>query len=288
LVEDDRPRPIEHFRRDLEAAVRWKAVHENSFGGSKRHELGIHLVGLENFGAHILFGFKAHAGPRIGVDSHRAGDGFARIVHQFDFRFRLASDALAVGNHFRRRRVIWRCGDAEMNAEASGEIHQGMADVVAVADVGQLETAQHAKTLLKGKEISERLAGMEFVGKGVDHRNAGVGGHLFENALRVDAGDDAVDPAVEIARDIGDRFALAERGRGLRVIEEDHGSAHALNADIEGDAGAERGLLENQGDEFAVQRRGVTDRAGLDIGREVKELTGVRGTPFGSGEEIVR
>jgi hypothetical protein len=50
--------------------------------------------------------------------------------------------------------------------------------------------------------------------------------------------DDALHPAIEIARDIGNGFASAERGGGLGVIEENYGAAHTLNAYFEGDAGA--------------------------------------------------
>src|SRR5712672_186964 len=104
----------------------------------------------------------------------------------------------------------------------------------------------------------------------------------------IDAGDDTLHPAVEIASDIGDGFAGAERGGSLGVVEENHRAAHALDADVESDARTERRLFENKGDEFALQRRSVADGTRFDVGGEVEEFAGVRGTPFGSGEEIVR
>ena len=70
------------------------------------------------------------------------------------------------------------------------------------------------------------------------------------------------------------------------MIEEHHCAAHALDADVKSDARAQRGFLENQGDEFAVQRGGVANRSRLDVRREVEEFAGVRGAPFRSGEEI--
>src|SRR6266403_1452598 len=68
------------------------------------------------------------------------------------------------------------------------------------------------------------------------------------------AGDNALHPAVEIASDIGDGFAGAERGGGLGVVEKNHGAAHALDADVKSHARAERRLFENESDEFALQR----------------------------------
>ncbi len=129
---------------------------------------------------------------------------------------------------------------------------------------------------------------MKFVGERVDHRDVGVGGHFLENALVIDARDNALHPAIEIARDIGDGLAGAERSGSLRVVKENHGAAHALDTDFKGDTRAERGLLENQGDELAMQGGGVADGASFYIGREMEKFARMRGTPFASGEEIVR
>jgi hypothetical protein len=74
----------------------------------------------------------------------------------------------------------------------------------------------------------------------------------------------------------------------LRVIEENHGAAHALDTDFKGDARTERGLFENERDEFPVERRSVADRTSLYVSREMQEFAGVRGAPLGSSEEIIR
>src|SRR5213082_1744320 len=134
----------------------------------------------------------------------------------------------------------------------------------------------------------QALAGMELVGKRVDHRNAGVCGHFLEHLLRINARHDAVNPAVEVARHIRYRFPLAERSGGLRVIKEHYRSAHALNPDIEGDARTQRGLFENQGNKFAVQRGGIATGSRFDVRCEVEEFARMRGTPFRSSEEIGR
>src|SRR6267378_4298960 len=129
---------------------------------------------------------------------------------------------------------------------------------------------------------------MKFVGEGVDHRNVSVAGHFLEDALLVHARDDTMHPALEVARDVGDGFARAERRRRLRVIQENDGTAHALNSDVEGDARAQRWLFENQGDEFSVERGSVAYRTGLDVRRKLEQFARVRGAPFRSGEEIIR
>src|SRR6202011_5310859 len=73
----------------------------------------------------------------------------------------------------------------------------------------------------------------------------------------------------------------------LRVVEEGHGAAHALNADLEGDARAQRGLLEDQREKFAAQRRGVPGGMRLDVRGELQEFARLRGAPFRSGEQVV-
>ena len=129
-----------------------------------------------------------------------------------------------------------------------------MADVVAVADVCELEAAQCAEFLFQGKEIGERLAGMKLVGERVDHGDAGVRRHFLEDTLMVNASDDALHPALEVARHVGDGLPCAERGGCLRVVQKNNGTTHTLDADVEGDPRAERGLLKNQRDELAVER----------------------------------
>src|SRR5882724_5139288 len=113
---------------------------------------------------------------------------------------------------------------------------------------------------------------MKFIGERVDHRNVGVGGHFFENALVIYAGYDALHPAVEIASDIGDGFAGAERGGSLGVVEKNYGTAHALDADVKSHARAERRLFENESDEFSLQRGSVADGTRFNVGGEVEKF----------------
>src|SRR5713101_180845 len=288
LIEDDRLRTVEDFRGDFQAAVRRKTVHEYGVRRGERHQLGVDLIRLEHGVSHLPLGLKSHAGPGIGVDAHRAVHRFARVGQQLDFGFRFARHAFAIGDNFRQRCVFRGRSYAQVNAEASGKINQRVANIVAITDVGKFEAAKRAEFFFEGEKIRERLARMKLVGERIDHRNARVGGHFFEDTLLVNASDDAMHPALEVARDIGDGLARAERRGRLCVVKEDDGATHALNADIEGDTRAERGLLKNQGDEFSLERGRVADRAGLDIRGELEQFARVRGAPLRSGEEIIR
>src|SRR5271169_1527825 len=68
LVEHDGVRSIQNFVGNLGAAVRRKTVHENGAWRGEFHELAIDLVRLKNIATDFFFGFKAHAGPGIGID----------------------------------------------------------------------------------------------------------------------------------------------------------------------------------------------------------------------------
>src|SRR5580704_222024 len=85
-----------------------------------------------------------------------------------------------------------------------------MADVVAIADVGELQPAQAAKTLLKRKEIGERLARMVTVGKRVNHRNRGVLSKRVDGLLRERPRNDPVNPAFETSCHVRNGFALTQ------------------------------------------------------------------------------
>ncbi len=160
-----------------------------------------------------------------------------------------------------------------------------MANVVAVTDVGELQTFERAEFFFECEEIGERLTGMEFVGESVDDGNFRGGGHLVEDPLFVNASDDAVNPALEIASDIGDGFAFAEASLG--VIKKNDVAGHALNSDLESDASTQRRFFEDERDKFSAQRVGITGGIGLDVRRDREKFSRMRRTPFGSGEQIV-
>ena len=278
-------RAVENIRSDFIAAVRRKTVQKHSVWRGLRHQLGVHLIRLERGGSHLLLGFKTHAGPGIGVDALRAGDGFAGVGQQFNFGASFARGAFGFGDHFGGGSVVGGSGDAQIDAEARREKKKRVTNVVAVADVGKFESAEGAELFFEGEKIGEGLARMKFIGERVDHRNAGVGGHFLENALFVNARDDAVNPAFEIASDVGDGFAFAEAGLG--VVEKNDVATHALNADFKGDTSAERGLFKNEREDFVAQAGGLARGLGFDVRGELKEVARVRGIPFSAGEEIV-
>ena len=127
---------------------------------------------------------------------------------------------------------------------------------------------------------------MKFVRQGVDDGNSNVLRHFVEHTLLVNARDDALHPALQVARHVGDGFALAEPR--LRVIQKDHEAAHALNADFEGDARAQRRLLKNQRDMLAAKRGSILRGTRLDVGGALQQIARIGGAPFGPGEQVFR
>src|SRR5258706_15418656 len=96
--------------------------------------------------------------------------------------------------------------------------------------------------LLQSEEVGERLARMFEVAERVDYRNRGMRGHLFHGGVVEGAQHDQVDPALEVVGDVAERFAGIEAAGGL--VDKKSGTAKAVHAGFEGEAGAEGGLFE--------------------------------------------
>ncbi len=142
-------------------------------------------------------------------------------------------------------------GDGAVCAELRGGEHEGVADVVAVADVGEVEALGGAEALFEGEEVGDGLAGMFEVGEGVDDGDAGAGGHLGDGVVGVGAEDDDGHPALDVVGHVGEGFAFAEGRLGL--VDEDGVAAEGVDGGLEGEAGAEDAFSKNM---HHLRRRG--------------------------------
>ena len=111
---------------------------------------------------------------------------------------------------------------------------------------------------------------------------------LLERLLRERADDDGVDPALEIARDVGDRLAPAERDVRLQ---RDHVAAELADRDLERRARAQRRLVEQHRDVAAVERVGgrrmPPERAvGLHLRGELQAALEIGGVEVEDREEV--
>ena len=169
-------------------------------------------------------------------------------------------------------------------------MHQRRADVVAVADEGDAPAVERAPALGQRLHVGQRLARMLFVAERVDdvqlRRDLG---DLVQPLLAERADHHRVDPALEVAGHVVDRLAIGVHhvGRDLDDV-----AAELADADREGDAGAQRGLLEQQADVPAVQRlRGrrlhALDALALQLRRELEQLGDAIGIEIENGQEIL-
>ncbi len=93
--------------------------------------------------------------------------------------------------------------------------------------------------------------------------DAGAGGHLGDGVVRVGAEDDEVHPALEIMGHVGEGLALAEGRLGL--VDEDGVAAEGVDGGLEGEAGAQRGLLEEH--DHLARIEGVAEVFGVVLDR---------------------
>src|SRR5271154_4482170 len=159
-----------------------------------------------------------------------------------------------------------------------------MADVVAVADVCELQSAQSAEAFFKREEIRERLTGMKTIGQRIYYRDTPVRGEFIERLLGKNARDDSVHHALQIFCHIANRFALAEP-RGS-VIKKNGAAAQTRNADFESYARAERGFLEDHREKLTFERASIAVGPRLNIGCQMEKLAYLRGAPFHAGQKV--
>ena len=128
---------------------------------------------------------------------------------------------------------------------------------------------------------------MAAVGQPVDDRHGGVLHHFLEMRHADGAQQDDVDIARQHPRRIGDGLAPAELRFGMAQY--DHLAAELAHADLEGDPGAGRRLLENHRQGLAREGRRIAARrrAALEGGAEIEDFAQGGGREVGEIEEVL-
>src|SRR5262245_8830206 len=108
---------------------------------------------------------------------------------------------------------------------------------------------------------------MEGVAERVDDGHGRPSRQIVDGLLCEHAGDDPIDPAIQIAGDVLQWLADADG-----AIDKDGGSAELRDGEFKSESGAEGGFFEKEGDGFAVEN--VSEGAGsaLDFAGEVEEV----------------
>jgi hypothetical protein len=136
-----------------------------------------------------------------------------------------------------------------------------MRNVVAVAHIGEFHVVQVAELLLQREIVCERLAGMLEFTQSVDHRDAGVFRHSCDRCVRERTQHDAINPALEIMRDVAEALSRVDARRGL--IDKECVSTEAGDTGLEGEARAQRWLLEEHHQLLAGERAAKVGRTSL-------------------------
>ena len=134
-----------------------------------------------------------------------------------------------------------------------------------------------AEVLFERHEVGQRLAGMLEVGERVDDRHARIRGHFGDGVVGVGAQHDYIDPALHVARHVGNGLAFAQRRTGL--VDEDRVAAHGVDARFKAEPRAQAGLLKHQHHLLGVERVAILARIALDLVAELQD-----GAHFGAGQ----
>ena len=139
--------------------------------------------------------------------------------------------------------------------------------IIAVSHIRQLQAIQPAELFFQRENVRERLAWMIEIAQGIDDRNARPVREIVNRLLGERARDNRIRPAVEIPCNVFQRLPFADNA-GLR----DRVSAELLRREFESHPRAQRGLLEQQGDGPAFQRRRKTLARLFHLLRYVKKV----------------
>src|SRR5208283_710868 len=126
---------------------------------------------------------------------------------------------------------------------------------------------------------------MAEVGETVDDGNARPLRHLFDDLMGEGANHDALNEALEILADVVNGFAFAEvdfRGRQIQSK-----AAQLMDANVEADARAQRGLLENEGEGLPLKGFAEQFGIGLDEPREFNEFSNFLRRKIANGKKVV-
>ena len=126
-----------------------------------------------------------------------------------------------------------------------------MADVVAVAEIGQPQTLEPAELVPQRQQIAQRLDRVEALGQRIEDRNGGAAHEGDEIVVGAEARRDPVDVAAEDLRGVGQRLAPGE----LKLVRAEKGgmAAELLHPGLERVARAGAGMLEEHAQGLAGQ-----------------------------------
>ncbi len=106
--------------------------------------------------------------------------------------------------------------------------------------------------LFESEDVRHHLAGMGLLGQAVDDRNRRVARQFLHVGMVENADHDRVDIARKNARGVGEGFAAAQLHLGAR--KHDRFAAELAHRQIERDARARRGTIEDHRQRLARQR----------------------------------
>jgi len=129
-------------------------------------------------------------------------------------------------------------------------------DVVApIADVGNAQTGDLAKTFAQREDVGDRLARMRLGGERVNDGHGGGARKTLESRMIVGADDDGVDITGEDARGVFGR--LPRTDRKLRALREERLRAQVRQGHFERNSRSQAGLFEEKGHGAPFEQRAL-------------------------------
>ncbi|VXA87749.1 hypothetical protein AERO8C_50347 [Aeromonas veronii] len=259
LVHDEGGGAIHHLRGDLQLPMSRLAMQHMLDAGAVEQGL-IDLVRHKEVFDLLHRGVVAHGDPGICV-GHVEPFDISHVIADVDGRPRLGRQCLRLQEDLGIRAVAFRADQGDVGAEGGPQQQQRVADVVAITEVGKLHLRQVVVVLGNGHKVGQPLTGVVEVAQAVHHRHCAVLRQLDQGLVIEHPGDDGITPARQVGSEILHRLPLAQRA--VLLIQIDAVATQFGDTDVEGDPGAQGGLLEQGNHTLAGQRLAVLLWVGL-------------------------
>src|SRR5438067_8122432 len=159
--------------------------------------------------------------------------------------------------------VVRRSCYPDMCAKLCTGEHKRVSHIVAIANVGDLQTGDSRFHFKDSEIVCECLAGVTVVGQPVNDRDAGVFSHLHHDFVSEGADHDALHNALQVLGYVVDRLTFTEVDFSRREMKRK--PSKLVDANIERHACPQRRLLEDHGQSLPSKGAGIGSGNGLDL-----------------------
>src|SRR5262249_5965993 len=159
-----------------------------------------------------------------------------------------------------------------------------MRDVIAIANISQLQTLEVSKLLFQREVVSHRLARVLKVAQRINDGHRRVFRKFFYGSMRKRSQHNQVYPAFQVMRNVTQTLSCINARLGL--VDKERDTAETSHSGFEREPGPQRRLLKKHGQLFALESAAKISRARLDPGGQIQQRFQFAGREIARRNEV--